>query len=244
VAVVIPCYRVAQHIAGVIRSIPPEVSEIILVDDASPDRVVAKARATGDPRLRVLRHARNRGVGGAMVTGYRESLQLGADVIVKVDGDGQMDLTQLPALVEPLLQAEADYTKGNRWCHTAALARMPWRRRWGNLLLSFATKMVSGYWRVFDPCNGYTAIRASTLRLLSFEHIASGYFFETSMLVELAIERATVRDVFLPCIYGEEKAPCIWAALSGNSRRPSCVPVCGACITAIMSVASRPVRSF
>jgi len=141
-----------------------------------------------------------------MVTGYRECLRRGADIVVKLDGDGQMDPDYLPALLRPLLEGTADFTKGNRWHDAARLTTMPQLRRWGNLGLSFLTKLSSGYWRIFDPCNGYTAIRAAVLADVPLGQLARDYFFESSMLVELYILRAVVRDVPMPAIYGEEQS--------------------------------------
>jgi glycosyltransferase involved in cell wall biosynthesis len=206
VAVVIPCYNVAAHIVGVLQTIPALVRTIICVDDASPDDSAERIRRLANPRVVLVRHAQNQGVGGAMVTGYREALRRGADVVVKVDGDGQMDPASLPLLVDPLLRGKADYTKGNRWYHHGELGSMPAARRLGSVALSFLTKAVSGYWSIFDPCNGYTAIRASVLRQLPLEALARDYYFETSMLVELNILRALVVDVPMPARYGVEES--------------------------------------
>ncbi len=206
VAVVIPCYKVERHIADVIRGIPPAVSLIVVVDDASPDGVSQRVRALADPRVVLIRHDKNQGVGGAMATGYRECLRQGAAVVVKVDGDGQMDAAQIPRLVAPLLRGEADYVKGNRWHHTANLLTMPAVRRVGNLGLSFLAKFVSGHWKVFDPCNGYTAISASVLDRIPLDRVARDYYFEISMLVELGILGAVICDLPLPAIYGDEKS--------------------------------------
>ena len=204
VAVVVPCYRVERHIAGVVEGIPSFVSLIVVVDDACPNGSGAVVENSPDPRVVVIRHARNQGVGGAMLSGYRECLDRGADIIVKMDGDGQMDPACLPNLIAPLICAEADYTKGNRWHDVASLAKMPRIRRIGNLGLSFLAKLASGQWNVFDPCNGYTAIHARALRQLTLERIARDYFFEISVLVELGIAGAVVRDIPMAAIYGDE----------------------------------------
>jgi hypothetical protein len=204
IAVVVPCYRVADHIVRVIRGIPAWVRTIVCVDDQSPDDLAARILQLNDPRVVLIRHERNQGVGGAVWTGYGECLRRQADIIVKMDGDNQMDPRYLPDLIEPLLRGEADYTKGNRWSAVDQLRTMPAVRRLGNLALSFAIKVCSGHWRVFDPCNGYTAIRASVLRQIPGRHIARDYYFETSMLVQLNILRAVVRDVPIPACYGDE----------------------------------------
>ena len=208
IAVVIPCYNVERHISEVIAGLPAEVASIVVVDDDSPDRVSRQVRQMqlADPRITLVRHQVNKGVGGAMVTGYREALRLGADVVVKLDGDGQMDPQHLPALLSPLLAGEADYAKGNRWHDDGSLACMPTMRRLGSVALSFLAKIASGYWSVFDPCNGYTAVRAETLTKLRLEALAEDYYFETSMLVELSMLRAKVVDVPIPAQYGEEES--------------------------------------
>lgn len=204
VAVVIPCYRVERKVAAVIATVPSFVSLIVAVDDGCPNGSGQVIRELNDARVVVISHTRNQGVGGAVMTGYRECLRRGADIVVKMDGDGQMDPARLPALIAPLLRGEADYTKGNRWTHCARLANMPWARRLGSLGLSFLAKLASGHWNVFDPCNGYTAIRAAVLRQLDHECVARDYFFEISMLVELGILSANVRDVPTASIYGDE----------------------------------------
>jgi glycosyltransferase involved in cell wall biosynthesis len=206
IAVVIPCYRVAKHIAQVIRGIPSWIETIVCVDDCSPDDSVTLIEQLNDPRVIIVRHAKNQGVGGALITGYRECLRLGVDIVVKMDGDDQMDPAALPALLDPLLRATADYAKGNRWADPEQLVQMPSLRRWGNLGLSFAVKVCSGYWNVFDPCNGYTAIRASVLQKIRFDRLAHDYFFETSMLLQLNLLGAVVCDVPIPARYGDEKS--------------------------------------
>lgn len=206
IAVVIPCYNVARHVDAVVRAVPSIVRTIIAVDDASVDETAAVLARCADPRLVIVRQASNGGVGSAMLAGYRAALERGADVCVKLDGDGQMDQRLLPALVAPLVSGEADFAKGNRFRDIDALAAMPRIRLLGNGVLSFLTKLVSGYWSVFDPTNGYTAISASTLRRMDLSRIAARYFFETSMLIELNIQDAVVHDVEMPARYGDERS--------------------------------------
>ncbi len=206
VAVVIPAFRVARHIESVIRGLPDFVSDIIVVDDASPDETAQIVSGLANPRLHLLRHERNGGVGAAMITGYRRALELGADVVVKMDGDEQMDPAHLVPLIEPILSGEADYTKGSRFFHTRQLRRMPLLRRIGNLGLSFLTKASSGHWDVFDPTNGYTAIHRQALEALDWSNIDRRWFFETSMLIELSLARAVVRDVQIPAKYADERS--------------------------------------
>ncbi|HEV8470333.1 MAG TPA: glycosyltransferase family 2 protein [Candidatus Limnocylindria bacterium] len=206
VAVVIPAYRVAAQIAGVLAEIPSFVSMIVVVDDASPDDTAAVVERSADPRVRLIRRATNGGVGAAMLTGYRFALAHGADIAVKIDGDGQMDPSQIGRLIEPIIRGGADYAKGNRFVHTRELARMPAPRRVGNTGLSFLVKAASGYWQVFDPTNGFTAIHARALEALDWEGIGERWFFETSMLIELGLVGAVVRDVYMPARYGAEKS--------------------------------------
>jgi len=205
IAVVIPCYKVTRHILGVIDGIGPEVGRIYVVDDKCPDNsgdfVSANCR---DPRVTVLRHEENQGVGGAVMTGYRAAIEDGASVIVKVDGDGQMDARLIPAFVAPILAGEADYTKGNRFFSLEHIRQMPPMRLFGNAMLSFLTKLSSGYWDLFDPTNGFTAIHADAARYLPFDKISRRYFFETDMLFRLNTLGAVVADVPMDAVYGDE----------------------------------------
>jgi glycosyltransferase involved in cell wall biosynthesis len=205
IAVVIPCYRVTNHVLDVIAKIGPEVSAIFAVDDCCPDGsgdFITKNCT--DVRVTVLRNPQNLGVGGAVLTGYRAAIDTGADVIVKVDGDGQMDPSLIPAFVAPIIAGEADYTKGNRFFDLEEIRAMPKVRLFGNAILSFMTKLSSGYWDLFDPTNGYTAIHADVARHLPFEKISRHYFFETDMLFRLNTLRAVVVDVPMDAKYGDE----------------------------------------
>lgn len=205
IAVVIPSYKVVRHVMGVIEAIGSEVSRIYCVDDACPegsgDFIEAHCR---DPRVKVLRHEINQGVGGAVMTGYRAAVADGAAVIVKIDGDGQMDPALLSTFAAPILRGEADYTKGNRFWDLRAIGRMPLIRRLGNLGLSFMAKASTGYWDIFDPTNGYTAIHARIADKLPFESISRRYFFETDMLFRLNVLRARVVDIPMDARYGDE----------------------------------------
>lgn len=205
-AVVIPCYNVAQYIENVIRAVPSDVRTIVAVDDASIDGTADALSRCKDPRLVVVRQLRNGGVGSAMLAGYAKALACGADVCVKVDGDGQMDLGLLPVLVAPVVSGEADFAKGNRFWDLDALDSMPRIRLIGNGVLSLLTKLASGYWSIFDPTNGYTAISAAAVRRMALTRIAPRYFFETSVLIELNIQGAIVRDIEMPARYGDERS--------------------------------------
>lgn len=206
IAAVIPAFNVGPLIADVLREMPPTVSRIIVVDDASADDTAAVVEdcARVDPRIRLVRHESNRGVGGAMITGFRTALDMGATIIVKVDGDGQMPLGVLPKLVEPLISGEADYVKGNRFRDFQAIRRMPAVRRFGNVALSFLAKAATGYWQCFDPANGFVAIRADVLKQLPLARIDPSYFFEISMLSHLYLLGAVVKEVPMPARYNGE----------------------------------------
>lgn len=207
IAVVIPCYRVKTHIMDVLDNIPDCVSYIYCIDDACPDGsgdyIEKKCH---DKRVKVLRHTVNQGVGGAVITGYKAAKADNAMIAVKIDGDGQMDPQLLPYFVKPIIDGEADYTKGNRFYFPANVRSMPRLRLFGNIALSFITKISSGYWDLFDPTNGYTALHLSVLDLLSIDRIAKRYFFETDMLYRLNICRCVVRDIPMEAIYGDEQS--------------------------------------
>ncbi|SQG00482.1 group 2 family glycosyltransferase [Paucimonas lemoignei] len=205
IAVVIPCYKVRQHILGVIKSIGPEVSSIFVVDDCCPEASGDYVREHCiDSRVVILRHAENQGVGGAVMTGYKAAIDANLDVIVKIDGDGQMDPGLLLNFVEPILNGEADYTKGNRFYDLEKITAMPKMRLFGNAALSFLTKLSSGYWTLFDPTNGYTAIHRDVARHLPFHKISRRYFFETDILFRLNTLRAVAVDIPMDAKYGDE----------------------------------------
>jgi len=205
IAVVIPSYRVTRHILGVIAGIGPEVARIYVVDDRCPDGSGDFVEANcQDPRVTVIRHAENQGVGGAVMSGYRAAIADLATVIVKIDGDGQMDASLIPSFVAPILAGEADYTKGNRFFDLERIGSMPPMRLFGNAVLSLMTKLSSGYWDLFDPTNGYTAIHADAARYLPFGKISKRYFFESDMLFRLNILGAVVTDVPMDAVYADE----------------------------------------
>lgn len=205
IAVVIPCYRVAAKILDVVRGIGPEVASIIVVDDCCPEATgdLVESSVT-DLRVIVLRHAENQGVGGAVMTGYRAAVDAGMEIIVKLDGDGQMDPALIPRFVEPIILGEADYTKGNRFFDLEDIKSMPGLRLFGNAVLSFMAKLSTGYWDLFDPTNGYTALHADVARHLPMDKISKRYFFETDMLFRLNTLRAQVVDVAMTARYEDE----------------------------------------
>jgi dolichol-phosphate mannosyltransferase len=205
IAVIIPAYRVSEQVLGVIARVGPEVSGIFVVDDRCPDGSGALVQAQcRDPRVRVITHEANQGVGGATLTGFSAASDAGFDILVKVDGDGQMDPQLIPRLVRPLLAERADFVKGNRFYALESLSSMPWLRLFGNSALSFVNKLVSGYWPVMDPTNGFVAIHASVFRLLPAAKLARRYFFESDLLFRLSTVRAVVADVPMDAVYAGE----------------------------------------
>lgn len=207
IAVAIPCYKVSQHVLGVISAIGPEVKVIYAVDDACPDgsgRYIEEHNS--DPRVRVLYNPENRGVGGAVVTAYEAALVDGMDIVVKIDGDGQMNPALLPLFVRPIMRRQADYTKGNRFYRPESLRGMPPVRLFGNAVLSLMTKFSCGYWSSMDPTNGYTAIHTAVLRQLPLAKLERRYFFETDMLYHLNTIRAVVHDVPMDSVYASEES--------------------------------------
>ncbi len=206
-AVVIPCFRVRDAILDVLAGIGPECQAIYVVDDACPENTADLVEAEcHDPRVQLIRLPENQGVGGAVLAGYERALDDGADILVKLDGDGQMDPALIPRLVAMIQQGEADYVKGNRFFELDGLQSMPTVRLIGNSLLSFVNKVSTGYWNVFDPTNGFTAIHAGVARQLPFEKLSRRFFFESDMLFRLGTLRAVVTDVPMPVRYGNERS--------------------------------------
>ena len=205
-AVVVPAYQAGRTLASVVQAIPEWVRTIVIVDDGSTDGTATAARvlATANPRVVIETHERNRGVGMAMRTGYARALAAGAEVIAKMDSDGQMDPAYLARLVVPVATGTADYAKGNRFRRPDTVRRMPTLRLIGNGGLSFVSKLSSGYWHVMDPTNGYTAVSREALQMVDLDRLDPGWFFESSMLVELGLVRAVVADVAMPARYGDE----------------------------------------
>ena len=204
-AAVVPCYREVDHVLAVLDAIGPEVGHIIVVDDACPDGTGRHVRDhCKDGRVSVVTHERNLGVGGATLSGYRKAIETGADIIVKLDGDGQMDPRLISVLISPITRGEADYAKGNRFHELDGLKAMPASRIFGNLVLSFLSKMSSGYWGLFDPTNGFTAIHAKVAGRLPMDRVSERYFFESDMLFRLNLLGAVVADVPMEAHYGAE----------------------------------------
>jgi glycosyltransferase involved in cell wall biosynthesis len=204
VAVVVPAHNEERLVGRVVATSPDLVDHVIVVDDASTDSTSQAAKAVDDPRLEVVRLAENQGVGGAIAAGHRRALELGADVSVVMAGDAQMDPVHLPALLDPIADGEAQFTKANRFYSYGSFAGMPRHRVVGNIVMSFLTKAASGYWGLFDPLNGYTAVHRQALERVEFDYVAKRYDFENDFLIHLNILRVPARDVPVPALYGDE----------------------------------------
>ena len=207
IAVAIPSYKVQNHVLDVIARIPPQVERIYVVDDKCPNGSgTLVQQSCRDPRVRVIFHEQNQGVGGAVATAYRAALADGMDIVVKVDGDGQMNPALIPHFTRPITRGKADYTKGNRFYRPESLKGMPPIRLIGNAGLSFVNKLSTGYWSIMDPTNGYTAIHTAVLRELPLHKLEQRYFFETDMLYHLNTIRAVVHDVPMDAVYADEES--------------------------------------
>jgi glycosyltransferase involved in cell wall biosynthesis len=206
IAVVVPAHNEAPYIAGVMTAIPDYVDYIVVVDDCSSDDTAAVIKAAVKDRIVSLCTPKNEGVGGATLVGYAKAIELECDIAVKMDGDGQMSPDHLYLLLDAIIDQGYDYAKGNRFLAGESLHEMPRHRLFGNVVLTFLNKMASGYWNVFDPQNGYTAIRGEILRRIDFKSIHRRYFFENDMLIALNFQNARVRDVAIPAHYGDEKS--------------------------------------
>jgi glycosyltransferase involved in cell wall biosynthesis len=207
IAVVIPAYNEERAIAAAVAKVPDYVDHVVVVDDFSSDATWERARAAGEVRggeFAVVRHAKNRGVGAAIVSGYRDALDGGCDVVAVMAGDGQMDPADLPALLDPIADGAADYVKGNRFLHPEIWSAMPPARIVGNLVLSAATRLTSGYRNIFDSQCGYTAIHARALEAIPLDALWARYGYPNDLLSRLHVAGMRVVDVPVRPIYGPE----------------------------------------
>jgi glycosyltransferase involved in cell wall biosynthesis len=202
VAVVVPAHDEQELIATTLAGIPAFVDKIYVVDDGSRDATAERALATGDERVEVVTHERNRGVGAAIVTGYRRALADGIDATAVMAGDNQMDPVDLELLTLPVVRGELDYAKANRLVTGEAWNLIPRTRYLGNAVLSMLTKIASGYWHVADSQSGYATISKSMLGALDLDRVYTGYGFPNDFLVHLNVENARVRDFPSRPIYG------------------------------------------
>jgi len=204
VCVVVPAHNEEKLIATTLRTMPAFVDHIFVVDDLSSDATAAEAAAVGDPRVSIIRHAVNTGVGGAIISGHKRVMDVGGDISVVMAGDAQMDPAYLGALLDPIVEDGYGFTKANRFFGRESFSGMPAHRVFGNVMLSFLTKVASGYWNLFDPQNGYTAIRRDVLDVLPLDKISPRYQFENDLLINLSILGVRAKDVPIPAIYGAE----------------------------------------
>ena len=207
IAVIVPAYNEGRHIAATLRSVPAYVDHVIVVDDGSGDDTVRRAHnvAEADPRLCVLRHAHNAGVGAALRTGYLHALAVGAEIVAVMAGDGQMHPEDLAALLAPVVNGEADYAKGNRLAHPEVVRRMPWTRLLGNQALSLMTRWATGL-RVHDSQCGYTALHRRVAEQLPWDALWSGYGYPNDLLGKLQQLDARVCDVVVRPVYADEQS--------------------------------------
>ncbi|MBV0913456.1 glycosyltransferase family 2 protein [Anianabacter salinae] len=206
VAAVIPCYRVRDRLGAVLAAIGPECDLIYVVDDHCPEESFRSADTTRDPRLRIVRREVNGGVGAAALDGMTRALQDGAAILVKLDGDGQMNPADIARLIRPIVEGRADFVKGNRFSDPRNMGGMPAGRLIGNILLSFAAKASTGYWNLFDPTNGFFAIHAMVFAMLPKDRIARRYFFESDLLYRLGTLRACVIEIPVRPVYADEQS--------------------------------------
>jgi glycosyltransferase involved in cell wall biosynthesis len=202
VAVVVPAHNEEDLVLATLQGIPGFVDRVYVVDDASTDATAERARAAGDPRVQVIVHDRNRGVGAAIVSGYKRALAERMDATAVMAGDNQMDPDELEALALPVVRDELDYAKANRLFTGSAWRLIPRNRYLGNAVLSFLTKIASGYWHVADSQAGYTVLSLRVLRLLDLDRVYTSYGFPNDMLVHLNVWNARVRDFPSRPIYG------------------------------------------
>lgn len=207
IAVVVPAHNEEELIGPTLADVPNYVDSIIVTDDASTDDTAARVEeiARRDARIVLIRHERNQGKGSAVVDGYRRAMHQGHDIVITMDGDHQMPSDHVSSLLDPLIERGYDAAKGNRFLAApGTLARMPKYRLLGNILLTLATKIASGYWSIFDSQNGFWAVTAASLAKLDLSRIARRYDLENSLLIHLNILGARVADVAIPARYGNE----------------------------------------
>ena len=218
VAVVVPAYNEADNLPQTLATIPAYVDHVLVVDDGSADRASTVAAEHSRPGVEVLRHLRNQGVGAAVATGYRRALVLDSDVAVVMAGDGQMDPADLPTLLQPILEGQADYVKGNRFANREVWRTMPRLRLIGNIALSLLTRLTAGYPQLFDSQCGFTAATKKALGAIDLDGLFPRYGYPNDLLARLWVGGARVQDVPVRTIYGT-------AWRSGISLRTAIYPV-------------------
>jgi len=205
-AIVIPAYNEEALIADTLQGMPPEADRVYIVDDGSTDktRQIVQIYVTGHVRL--LTNSHNRGVGAAIIAGYKKAIEEGMDIAVVMAGDNQMDKKHLPELLAPIIEGKADYSKGNRLTSRAHRKGMSNWRFFGNWVLTLLTRIASSYWRIGDPQNGYTAITRDALKRINLDKVYPRYGYPNDLLVKLNVAGCRVCDVPMPARYGKEKS--------------------------------------
>jgi len=209
IAVVVPAYNEARHIARTLHGIPSFVDKIVVVDDGSHDDTAAEVLQLAEPRVTLLRHAANRGVGQALCTGYTHAFQDGADIVAVMAGDGQMHPDDLERLLGPLVEGAADYVKGDRLSHPEVVRRMPLTRLLGNHVLSLGTRVATGL-SIRDSQCGYTALHRRAAERLPWSKLWRGYGYPNHLLGLLSQTGARVRDIVVRPVYADEKSGIGW----------------------------------
>ena len=208
IGIVVPAYNEALLIGDTLRSMPGFVDKIYVVDDRSKDNTseVIGEISKNDSRITGIRHETNKGVGAAITTGYKKALEDGIDITAVMAGDNQMDGKNLPSLLDPIVEGKADYTKGNRLMSSEFRKEMSKWRVLGNIMLTFLTKMASGYWHLMDPQNGYAAISRNALERINLDLLYPRYGYCNDILVKLNVYGFRVMDIIMPARYGKEKS--------------------------------------
>lgn len=208
ISAVVPCYNEENNIQTVIRTMPEYIDYIVVIDDQSQDKTfeLATKEAKTNPKVIVIQHEVNQGVGGSIATGYKWSRDNKIDASVVIGGDNEMDLSVLPLILLPVIKKEVNYAKANRLITPGAIKNMPRNRFWGVSLLSFLTKIASGYWHISDSQHGYAAIDLEGLKAVDWDTMYKRYGQPNDILVLLNIANLTVRDVPVKPNYGVEGA--------------------------------------
>ena len=204
---IVPCYKSSNIAPRVVKDLMQYVDFIICVDDNCPEKtgLLIKNNIISD-KLKVLFHTKNMGVGGATKTGINYAQKIQAEIIVKIDSDGQMDPKNIPQLIEPIKNKTSDFTKGNRFRNIDVLVSMPKIRLIGNILLSFITKLSTGYWELFDPTNGFIAMNTKILNRIQYTKTDNRYFFETDLLFRCGLYDVLVSEIEIPTVYKNENS--------------------------------------
>jgi dolichol-phosphate mannosyltransferase len=207
VAIIIPCFKVKEHISKVLNKIPKWVDKVVCVDDFCPvnsGKFIQKKFK--NKKIKVIFNKRNLGVGGATIKGFQEIKKYNIDFVFKVDGDNQMDLSLLRFFLIPIIKNKADFVKGNRFTKLSSFEKMPLLRTLGNVMLSFASKISSGYWNLFDCTNGYFCMNKKILDHIPLHKISKRFFFENDLLNWLYLYKVNITDIPITAIYNNEKS--------------------------------------